>query len=40
MEFVDPHIPSVKNNRAVLEEIKRLNAKQRKLINIYGLHYS
>jgi len=28
MEFVDPHISSVKNNRAVLEEIKRLNAKQ------------
>ena len=34
MEFVDPHISSVKNNRAVLEEIKRLNAKQRKMMNL------
>ena len=37
MEFVDPNISSVKNNRAVLEEIKRLNMKKRKLMNIYGL---
>ena len=36
MEFVDPHISSVKNNRAVLEEIKRLSMKIRKLMNIYG----
>ena len=36
MEFVDPHISSVKNNRAVLEEIKRLSMKKRKSMKIYS----